>query len=512
MSNLVLGIELGSTRIKSVLTDEHANVIAQGSFEWENRLVNGIWTYGYDEIENGLQSCYASLKADYKAKYGKVLTEVSAIGISAMMHGFIALDKDNKPLAPFKTWRCGDAENEAKELTQFFNFPIPARWTVSHLYKAIKDNESYLSQIETVTTLAGYVHSLLTGSHILGIGDASGVFPIDSNAKDYDLKLIEKFNNLTKGKLNKNVYNLLPDVLCAGDFAGYLTERGARLLDKDGDLKHGILMCPPEGDAGTGMVATNSVKPLTGNVSAGTSIFSMAVLDKPLSKVYEGVDVVTTPTGAPVAMVHCNNCSSEINAWMDLFAEVCGTDKNGLYERLFNLSLQGDADCGGVVACNYTSGENITEVTKGTPFVLHTAESKFNLANFMRAQLYSAFATLKIGNDNFVEQEKIQIEKYYAHGGLFKTEGVCQQYLAAALNTPIAVMTTAGEGGAWGMAILAGFASRGNCPLEQYLEKEIFVNSEQKVVKPNAEVVNGFNAYAQKLKQAIKAEKVFSEV
>lgn len=508
----VLGIELGSTRIKAVLCDEYGKVLASGSHEWENELLNGIWTYSYENIISGLQCCYKNLKSDYNSKTGKILIALDALGVSAMMHGFIALDKNNKPLAPFKTWRCGDAENEAKELTKLFNFPIPARWTAAHLYKAVKDNENYLSKIETVTTLAGYVHLILSGYNSLGIGDASGVFPVDSQAKDYDLKLTEKFNGLIGDSLHKNVYNLFPQVLCAGDFAGRLTDYGARLLDTDGDLNGGALMCPPEGDAGTGMVATNSVKPLTGNVSAGTSVFSMAVLEKPLSAVYEGVDVVTTPDGALVAMVHCNNCSSEINAWAELFSEVSGTDKNELYEKLFKISLNGDYDCGGVVVCNYTSGENITEVTKGTPFVAHTAESKFTLANFVRAQLYSAFATLKIGNDIFVKQEKIKIEKYYAHGGLFKTEGVCQQYLAAALNTPVAVMTTAGEGGAWGMAILAAYALNGDMPLSAYLEKKIFFDSTQKLVKPNAKIVKGFNSYTKKFKKAIKAEKIFYRV
>lgn len=507
-----LGIELGSTRIKAVLVDEKANVIAKGSFEWENKFSNGIWTYGYDEIKNGLQECYSALKAEYYTATGEKLTEISSIGISAMMHGFIALDRDNNPLAPFKTWRCNDAEKEAKELTKIFNYPIPARWTVAHLYKAIKDNESYLSQIEKVTTLAGYVHLLLTDYNTLGIGDASGVFPIDFKARDYDLNLIEKFNGLANGKLKCNVYNLLPQILCAGDFAGRLTDSGVRLLDKDGDLKSGIPFCPPEGDAGTGMVATNSVKPLTGNVSAGTSVFSMAVLDKPLSAVYDGVDVVTTPSGNPVAMVHCNNCSSEINAWVELFAEVCETDKSELYGRLFNLSLKGDEDCGGVVSCNYLSGENITEVEVGTPFALHTAESNFNLANFMRSQLYSAFATLKIGNDKFIKAEHIKIEKYYAHGGLFKTEGVCQKYLAAALNTPIAVMTTAGEGGAWGMAILAMYSAQGNTSLDKYLGNEVFTGSKESKVKPSAKTVKGFNAYVKKFKKIIKVEKGLSKV
>ena len=509
MEKLILGIELGSTRIKAVLTDDKGKTQAQGSSEWENKLEGGIWTYAYAEIISGLQYAYAHLKADYKKKTGKSLTEIAAAGVSAMMHGFIALDKNNKPLAPFKTWRNNDAEGEAKELTKLFDFPVPARWTAAHLYKAVKDGAPYLDKIERVTTLAGYVHNLLTGKHVLGIGDASGVFPVDCKTKDYDLKLIEKFNGLLRGKPKKDVYDLFPKVLCAGEFAGYLTEEGARLIDCDGELKGGALTCPPEGDAGTGMVATNSVKPLTGNVSAGTSVFSMAVLEKPLKKVYEGIDVVTTPAGAPVAMVHCNNCSSEINAWTELFSEVCGKDKNELYESLFRISLKGDNDCGGVVACNYLSGENVTGVQRGTPFVARTAESKFNLANFMRAQLYSAFATLKIGNDNFVKQENIKIEKYYAHGGLFKTGGVCQEYLAAALNTPVAVMTTAGEGGAWGMAVLAGFALDGGMPLDEYLEKRIFTDCEKTSVMPDENIVKGFNAYTEKFKKIIRAEELF---
>lgn len=507
MENLLaLGVEFGSTRIKAVLTDGGARVIAQGAYEWENKFENGIWTYPYELIITGLQTCYSRLKSDYKARTGSTLTRLGAVGISAMMHGFIALDKGGNPLAPFKTWRCGDAEREAKELTKLFNFPVPARWTAAHLYKAVKDGEKYLPQIHTVTTLAGFVHYLLTGKSVLGVGDASGVFPVDKS--DYDRKLIEKFDELAGGKLSKSVYGIFPRVLLAGQCAGNLTEKGALLLDREGDLESGAPFCPPEGDAGTGMVATNSVKPLTGNVSAGTSVFSMAVLDRPLSAVYEGVDIVTTPAGAPVAMVHCNNCSSEINAWAGLFAEACGSDKNELYKKLFELSLNGDADCGGIVACNYTSGENITGVEKGTPFVARTAESNFSLANFIRAQLYSAFATLKIGNDNFVQKEKIKIEKYYAHGGLFKTEGICQKYLAAALNTPVAVMTTAGEGGAWGMAVLAGYALNSDIPLEQYLESKIFADCAQTTVYPDAETVKGFNAYTEKFKEAIKAEEV----
>ncbi|HBN12355.1 MAG TPA: ATPase [Clostridiales bacterium] len=507
---IFLGIELGSTRIKGVLTDEKAKVLAQGAYEWENKFIDGIWTYSFDEIKSGLRACYSSLKEDYKSKTGGNITEINAIGVSAMMHGFIALDSRNKPLAPFKTWRCGDAEKEANQLTKLFNFPIPARWTAAHLYKAVKDKASYLAEINTVTTLAGYVHSLLSGKHVLGVGDASGVFPVSGG--NYDLKLLEKFNKQLNGKLSKSVYELFPKVLLAGQCAGYLTANGAKLLDKDGDLQSGALMCPPEGDAGTGMVATNSVKPLTGNVSAGTSVFSMAVLEKPLTAVYDGVDVVTTPTGSPVVMVHCNNCSSEINAWVQLFSEACGVDKNKLYTKLFNLSLEGEEDCGGVVACNYNSGENITGITSGTPFVAHTAESNFTLANFIRAQLYSAFATLKLGNDSFFKKEKIKIEKYYAHGGLFKTEGVCQQYLAAALNTPVAVMTTAGEGGAWGMAILAAYAADNELPLEQYLESKVFAKSKLKIVTPAVETVKGFNLYTKNFKKAIKAEKVFYKV
>lgn len=502
---MILGIEFGSTRIKAVLTDRNAEVLAQGSYEWENRFENGIWTYPYAQITSGLQTCYARLKADYKAKTGAVITRLSAIGVSAMMHGFIALDKEGKPLAPFKTWRCGDAENEAKELTELFGYPVPARWTVAHLYKAVKGNADYLPKIKTVTTLAGYVHTLLTDKNVLGIGDASGVFPVDPLTKNYDKKRAEIFCGLT----GIDVFKIFPRPLCAGECAGFLTQRGAYLLDADGDLKEGALLCPPEGDAGTGMVATNSVKPLTGNVSAGTSVFSMAVLQKPLAGVYAGVDIVTTPAGAPVAMVHCNNCSSEINAWVGLFAEVCGCDKSLLYGRLFGLSLTGEADCGGVVACNYLSGENITGVGKGAPFVMRTAQSNFNLANFMRAQLYSAFATLKMGNDAFIKREKIKVEKYYAHGGLFKTEGVCQRYLAAALDTPVAVTATAGEGGAWGMAALALYMLDNGLPLDKFLENKIFKDCAQSVVKPDRETVKGFNAYTKKLRRAIKAEKVF---
>ncbi len=455
----------------------------------------------------GLKACYADLKADVKAKYGVVLTETGAIGISAMMHGYIALDKDLSLLAPFRTWRNNNAEKAADKLTELFSFHIPARWTIAQLYYSLLEKMEHVSRIDYLTTLAGYVHLLLTGQRVVGVGEASGIFPIDEKTGTYNKAMCMIFNGIAEvNEMPWNLEEILPGVLPAGVNAGYLTDSGRLLLDPEGDLKAGIPFCPPEGDAGTGMVATNSVETGTGNVSAGTSIFGMVVMDRYPRTVYPELDIVTTPEGKPVAMVHCNNCSSEINVWMDIFQEVgkvFGMDipQGDLYTKLFRYSLEGDADCGGVVACNYLSGENITGVQNGRPMVMRTTEGKMDLANFMRSEIYASMATLKIGMDILLRREGIKCTKLYAHGGLFRTKGVAQEYMAAAMNTPVTVLETAGEGGAWGMAILALYSISGYTDLPKYLSEVIFAGQDGRCVEPDPGLVAGFDAYTERFKK-----------
>ena len=509
----VLGIEFGSTRIKAVLIDGNNKPIAQGNHEWENQLVDGLWTYSIDAVWQGLQDCYAHLRDDVKARYGVEIENLAAIGISAMMHGYMAFDKGGNILVPFRTWRNTNTGAAAQELSSLFNYNIPLRWSISHLYQCILNNDEHVGNIDFQTTLAGYVHWQLTGRKVLGVGDASGMIPVDPATKTYDAGMVEKFNSLIAPKgYGWKLQDIFPQVLVAGEDAGKLTEEGARKLDPSGHLKSGIPFCPPEGDAGTGMVATNAVEQRTGNVSAGTSSFSMVVLEKPLTKAYEPIDMVTTPDGSLVAMVHCNNCTSDINAWVGLFREfqeLMGqpVDMNELYGRLFNQALEGDADCGGLMSFNYVSGEPITSCAEGRPLFVRSASDRFNLANFMRAHLYGAIGVLKLGNDILLREENIRIDRIMGHGGYFKTKGVGQRFLAAALGTPISVMETAGEGGAWGIALLAAYVVSGQgASLSEWLQEQVFADNMGEEIVPTAEEIAGFNAYMENYKACLSIE------
>lgn len=510
----MLGIELGSTRIKAVLIDQDNKPIAQGSHSWENQLVDGLWTYSLDAIWNGLQDCYADLRANVKEQYGIEIETLAALGVSAMMHGYMPFDKEGNLLAEFRTWRNTNTGEAAAALSELFVYNIPLRWSISHLYQAILNNEPHVRNIHFLTTLAGYVHWQLTGEKVLGIGDASGMLPIDPKTKNYSAPMIEKFNQLIAPKgFGWQVQDILPKVLLAGEDAGKLTAEGARRLDVSGHLKAGIPVCPPEGDAGTGMVATNAVKQRTGNVSAGTSSFSMIVLEKDLSKPYEMIDMVTTPDGSLVAMVHCNNCTSDLNAWVNLFKEYqellgIPVDMNEIFGKLYNHALQGDADCGGLLSYNYISGEPVTGLAEGRPLFVRSANDKFNLANFMRAHLYASVGVLKIGNDILFKQEKVKVDRITGHGGLFKTKGVGQRMLAAAIDSPISVMETAGEGGAWGIALLASFLVNNTAgqTLADFLEEKVFAGNAGVEIAPTAEDVAGFNAYIENYKAGLPIE------
>jgi len=508
-----LGIELGSTRIKSVLIDENHAILASGGHAWENSLVDGIWTYSLDEVWAGLQASYADLAANVKSQYGAELTAVKSIGISAMMHGYIAFDQKNNLLVPFRTWRNTTTEHAANALTEEFGFNIPQRWTIAHLYQAILNKESHVSDVSFVTTLAGYVHWKLTGQKVVGVGDASGIFPVDSNTCDYDAEMVEKFSKLT----GINLTDVFPKVLNAGEDAGVLTPEGAKLLDPSGKLSVGALLAPPEGDAGTGMVATNSVAERTGNISAGTSIFAMIVLEKALSKVHMEIDMVTTPTGKPVAMVHCNNCSSDIDAWVKLFEETLGefgaaVDKNKLYETLYRKALEGEADCGGVLTYNYYSGEPITGLAEGRPLMVRKPDSVFSLANVMRSLLFSAIGTLKLGME-ILDSENVQLDSLLGHGGFFKTKGVGQKLMAAALGVPVTVMESAGEGGAWGIAILAAYhaAKAEGETLEAYLAK-VFAGEEGSTIEPCSQDAEDFARFMQMYVRGLGVEKAAVEL
>ena len=481
----ILGIELGSTRIKAVLIDQENKPIAQGSHSWENQLVDGLWTYSLDAIWHGLQDCYADLRANVQKQYGIEIESLAAMGVSAMMHGYMAFNEKAEILAPFRTWRNTNTGRAAAELSELFVYNIPLRWSISHLYQAILNDEPHVKDIHYLTTLAGYVHWQLTGEKVLGIGDASGMLPIDTSTKDYSAQMIEKFDKLIAPKgYGWKVKDILPKVLLAGADAGMLTTEGAKRLDVSGHLKAGIPVCPPEGDAGTGMVATNAVKQRTGNVSAGTSSFSMIVLEKELSKPYEMIDMVTTPDGSLVAMVHCNNCTSDLNAWVNIFKEyqeLLGVPVNmdEIFGKLYNHALTGDTDCGGLISYNYISGEPVTGLEEGRPLFVRSANDKFNLANFMRAHLYASVGVLKIGNDILFNDEKIKVDRITGHGGLFKTKGVGQRVLAAAINSPISVMETAGEGGAWGIALLASYLVNNATgqTLADFLDKQVFADN-----------------------------------
>ena len=510
----ILGIEFGSTRIKAVLIDQDNKPIAQGAFEWENQLVDGLWTYSIDTIWQGLQACYADLRADVKRQYGCELKSLAAIGFSAMMHGYMAFDDKQQILVPFRTWRNTNTGKAAAELSQLFNYNIPLRWSISHLYQCILQGDEHVASIKYLTTLAGYIHWQLTGQFVLGVGDASGMIPVDPATKNYDATMVKKFNQLLTAKgLPFTLEQILPRVLVAGENAGTLSAEGALRLDPTGNLQAGIPLCPPEGDAGTGMVATNAVRQRSGNVSAGTSSFSMIVLEKPLSKPYEMIDMVTTPDGSLVAMVHCNNCTSDLNAWVNIFKEYqqllgIPVDMNEIFSRLYNNALKGDADCGGLVSYNYISGEPVTGVGTGHPLFVRSADSRFNLANFMRAHLHGAVGVLKIGNDILFHEEHVQVDRITGHGGLFKTKGVGQRILANALNSPISVMETAGEGGAWGIALLAGYLiNNKGFTLADYLDQQVFAGQQCETIAPTAEEVAGFERYLENYQHFLSAEK-----
>lgn len=511
----VLGIELGSTRIKAVLIGENHAPIASGSHEWENRYENGVWTYSLEDVWTGLQESYRNLARDVFEKYNTPLQAIGAIGFSAMMHGYMAFDQGGNLLVPFRTWRNTMTGQASEQLTELFQFNIPQRWSIAHLDQAILNKEAHVKDINHLTTLAGYVHWKLTGQKVLGVGEASGMFPIDSKTNDYEKHMLEQFNQrLAAENIAWKLEDILPQVLVAGDAAGVLTEEGAKLLDPSGKLPAGIPLCPPEGDAGTGMVATNSVAARTGNVSAGTSVFAMIVLEKALSKLYPEIDMVTTPSGKPVAMVHSNNCTSDLNAWVELFREF--TDALGveisqsrLFEMLYQKALTGDADAGGLLAYNYLSGEHITHLEQGRPLLVRTPESRFTLANFMRVHLFSALGALKIGMDILFEQEKVQIDQLLGHGGFFKTKEVGQRIMAAAMNVPVSVMETAGEGGAWGIALLASYMlhKTPNEPLEAYLSSKVFAGENGATIAPAQTDVAGFAVFMERYKQGLVIER-----
>ena len=509
MNKTALGIELGSTRIKAVAINEKHIPVSSGDYTWKSTYENGIWTYDLAEVWQGLKVALSGVKDR---------ENVAAMGISAMMHGYLAFDKDWNLLVPFRTWQNTITGQAAEELTALFGFNIPQRWSIAHLYQAILNEEKHIPQIAHITTLAGYVHYMLTGVNAIGIGEASGMFPIDSVKNCYDEGMLKKFDHLVSDKNLpwKNLTDILPAVLVAGEEAGKLTESGAAMLDDL--LPVGIPFAPAEGDAGTGMTATNAVAPRTGNVSAGTSIFSMVVLEHPLKKVYEEIDLVTTPTGKPVAMVHCNNCTNDSNAWVNVLKETAnlfGADPtNGdVYTKLYQKALEGDPDCGGVLVCNYMAGEGVTHLDEGRPMVVRKPDSKFTLANFFRATLYSTMSTLKIGMDILAE-EKVDIDSLTGHGGLFKTPVVGQKFMAAACNASVTCMETAGEGGPYGMALLAAYMLNKAVgeSLEDYLNTYVFADAKGTTLAPEAVDVDGFNTYIAQYKNLLKVERTAVEV
>ncbi|TCP94943.1 sugar (pentulose or hexulose) kinase [Cricetibacter osteomyelitidis] len=507
--DVFIGIEFGSTRIKSVLIDAKGNILAKGEFEWENHLIDGIWTYPQEEIWQGLQSAYADLGTSVKKQYNTVIRNAKAIGISGMMHGYMPFDKEGSLLTPFRTWRNNITSKSSEKLTALFQYNIPQRWSIAHLYQAVLNQEKHVSEIDFLTTLAGYIHWKLTDEKVLGIGEASGMFPIDIQAHTFNQTMLKQFEQLVS-ELNYpwKIHRILPKVLNAGEYAGVLTESGAKLIDPSGQLQAGIPLCPPEGDAGTGMVATNSIKEKTGNISAGTSAFAMIVLEKDLSKVYEQLDMVTTPAGKLVAMAHSNNCTSDINAWMGLFGECLASfgmniSQSQLYETLFTKALEGEDNCGNLLAYGFYSGEHGVGLAEGCPTFLHPMNANFNLANFIRVHLYTAFGAMKLGVDILLQQEQVKIQQILAHGGIFKTKGVAQKILASALNVPIAVTKSAGEGGAWGIALLANYLTHTHKSLEAYLDEDIFSSNDEDVVYPDVNMVQGYNQFIKRYSQGV---------
>lgn len=511
----VLGIEFGSTRIKAVLIDADHTVVASGNHAWENRLESGIWTYALDDVWAGLRDSFGQLSRAAKEQYQAPLKRAGALGLSGMMHGYLVFDKDGQLLVPFRTWRNTITGQAAAELTALFGFNIPQRWSIAHLYQAILNQEAHVKDIHHITTLAGYAHWQLTGQKVVGVGEASGMFPIDSKTHDYDKGMLEKFNRVLKAQnIAWKLEDILPKVLVAGDAAGVLTEAGARLLDPTGGIEAGIPLCPPEGDAGTGMVATNSVAERTGNVSAGTSVFAMIVLENALSKLYPEIDLVTTPSGNPVAMVHSNNCTSDLNAWVALFGEFAQAlgievSEARLFETLYRQALDGDADGGGMLAYNYVSGEHITHLEEGRPLFVRAPASRFTLANFMRTHLFASLGALRIGMDILVEQERVKLDQLLGHGGFFKTPEVGQKIMAAAMNVPVSVMATAGEGGAWGMALLAAYRlyKSGGETLESYLSDKVFAAAEATAISPDTDDAHGFATFMERYKNGLGIER-----
>ncbi len=510
-----LGIELGSTRIKAVLVDGSYKAIAVGNFDWENQLRDGIWTYPLDLVWKGLQGSFASLKEDVKAKYGVELTKIGSIGISAMMHGYLVFDKDGRQLVPVRTWRKTITGEASKKLTDLFQYNIPQRWSIAHLYQAMLKGEEHVPEIDFMTTLAGYIHWQLTGEKTLGVGEASGMFPIDTATKQFNAEMLDKFQARVAEKgYGWNIRAILPKVQNAGESAGVLTAEGAKLLDPTGALESGIPMCPPEGDAGTGMVATNSVAQRTGNVSAGTSVFAMIVLEHDLKKVHPEIDLVTTPDGSLVGMVHCNNCTSDLNAWVGLFREFAESfgmkvDMNELFSTLYRKALEADKDCGGLLAYNYFSGEHLTGFEEGRPLFVRTPDAKLTLANFMRAHLYTALGALKTGLDILFKEEGVQADEVMGHGGLFKTKGVGQSIMAAAMDVPVTVMETAGEGGAWGIALLAAYMKekKDGESLGDYLNNRVFAGEKGETLAPDPEDVKGFDAFLARYTEGLAIER-----
>ena len=515
LEKCTLGIELGSTRIKAVLIDENHLCVATGSYSWENRLEDGVWVYHLEDAIAGVRSCYSDLCKVVEGKFGTPLRTIAGIGISGMMHGYLVFDKDDKQLAPFRTWRNTITAPAAAELMELFQFNIPQRWSIAHLYQAILNGEEHVKNIARLTTLSGYIHKLLTGENAMGIGEVSGMFPYDDEACDFDAKRVAQFDALIAPYgFPWKLRQILPRVMRAGECAGCLTAEGAALLDVTGNLQPGIPFCPPEGDAGTGMVATGAVMPRTGSISAGTSSFSLQVLERPLSRYYPEIDVVATPAGKTVAMAHTNTCTSEIDVWVNLIADAAKAmgwpvDMNELYTKLFNKALAGDADCSGIISFNYIAGEPLTGTEHGRPMVVRLPDSRMSIANFMRSQLYGAIATLKIGMDMLAREEQVESDKLLGHGGYFKTAGVGQQFLADALNVPISTMETAGEGGPWGMALLAAYMCRkeDNQSLEDYLENQVFASAKSVTVQPDPEGVAGFARYIERYQACLDAEK-----
>ena len=508
-----LGIELGSTRIKACLVGpDPTEVLAVGSHEWENRFEDRVWTYSLEDVWSGLQAAYADLLADVRRRYDVQPQTFGAIGVSAMMHGYLAFDAGDELLVPFRTWRNTSTGPAAAELSEQFGVNIPLRWSIAHLHQAVLDEEAHVPDIRFITTLAGYVHWRLTGRKVLGVGDASGMFPIDSTTGDYNARLIGTFDDLVADRAPRlKLAELLPEVLPAGRDAGHLTAEGAALLDPSGALRPGAPVCPPEGDAGTGMVATNSVAPRTGNVSAGTSIFAMVVLERALSHAHHELDLVTTPAGDPVAMVHCNNGASELAAWAGVFrrfAAAAGAELDGdaVFELLFREALEGEPDAGGLLAYNHLAGEPIAGLAEGRPMVVRTPDSRLTLANLMRAQLYGVYGTLALGM-RVLDGEGVELDRMFAHGGIFRTAGVAQRLLAGALDAPVAVGETASEGGAWGIAVLASYLSAADAlDLGGYLNDRVFADAAFDTVEPEPDDVAGFAAYLDRYRAGLAAE------